>query len=381
MTRQTFATHFETLLRYWERARSDDGSGFNCWIGPDGSVRSFAYRPLVIQARLLYNYAEGLRFGHAFGADHARRLYEFITTCMRTPDGWYTSLRDGELYNAAGLDTYYNLFAVIGMARYAQAIGDPKVLAEAERLLLLIEDKTMPGDLATQGLLGLYGDARGWRSTSGMYSGDVVLHYLEALACLCDAGTKVDTAGRAAQIREFFNAKVLDRERMVIYGWFRGSFDAPYNTPGAHTSLGHALEWIDFFRCFPGLELDEEVERGLLQKSIDHGIGADGHYQNNYYLVEGRTAGVGEFWPHVEAIKTLNLAYAVHGAPYDDYFRLMARYYFERYVDDDGSVFSEIDRNGVVVDRCKGGMWKCDYHNVRMCIDVMTRDGGVLDKE
>jgi mannobiose 2-epimerase len=378
MTRQLFANHFEQLLRYWERARDADDGGFHCWIRPDGSVRQFSYRPLVIQARILYNYAEGLRFGHDFCAAPAQDVYTFITTRMRTSQGWYTSLRHGELYGADALETYRNLFVVIGMARYAQATGDATVLAEAERLLELIEAKTVPGDLATEGILGMSGNTDHWRSSTGMHSGDVALHYLEALACLRDAGSRIDCRARAAQLRQFFNAKILDRDLMVIYGWFNGSFDEPYNSPGAYTSLGHALEWIDFFRCFDGLELDEDVERGLLQKSIDHGINAEGHYENNFFLVEQRTGGVGEFWPHVEAVKTFNVAYGAYGPPYDRYCRLLAQYYFDHYVDHDGGVFSEIDRNGVVVDRDKGGVWKCDYHNVRMCVDVMTREKGVL---
>ena len=79
-----------------------------------------------------------------------------------------------------------------------------------------------------------------------------------------------------------------------------------------------------------------------------------------------------------EAIKTLNLAFSIYGPPYDGCFRLLARYYFSHYVDSDGGVFSEIDRNGVVTDRWKGSMWKCDYHSVRMCVDVIERPGGVL---
>lgn len=377
MTRADFAAHLLDLLRYWEHARDPRG-GFHTWRKPDGAIASRSHQSLVMQSRLLYNYAEGQHCGHAFCAPIAEAQYQFVRERMRVPDGWYASLHEDALLTPATLDSYANLFVVIGLARYARAARRADVLEEAERLLQLIEARTIAGDFSRDGMVSWSGAGRPRWGGPSQHSADTILHYLEALVCLRDAGTHLDVDARAAATRMLFMDRIFDADRLLVHGGFDGGFNRPEMGPGVAKSLGHGLEWIDFFRCFPALALDESVERGLLEKALTHGVGADGHFMNDYYVHECRTAGPGVFWPHVEAIKTLNLAYSVYGAPYDHYFRLLARYYFDHYVDSNGGVFSEIDRNGVVTNRWKGSMWKCDYHSVRMCLDVMERPGGVL---
>jgi mannose/cellobiose epimerase-like protein (N-acyl-D-glucosamine 2-epimerase family) len=378
-TREDFARHRESILRFWERARDGEDGGFHIWIGPDGVVWAHRHRSLLIQARLLYNYAEGMRAGFDFCADHAEYLFRFITTKMRTPGGWYGGIYEGELRSPEVLDAYDNLFVVIGMARYAQASGRTEPAEEAWRLFRTIEQQSVKGDLARTGVVGGMSRMMHRSASTESFSGNNNLHYLEALVCLRDAGIGGDLSGRAQAMREFFHARILDKEHMVVFDRFNQSYEQPWRGLGAHTSLAHGLEWIDFFRCMPGVALDESTERALLAKAIDHGVRPSGLFQDAYYIHEGKSAKGGMFWPQVEAIKTCNLATQIYGEQYREVCRRMAQYYFEHFIDSDGGVFSEIDRNGVVTDRTKGGYWKCDYHSMRMCVDAITRQGGAFD--
>ncbi len=377
-TREDFAKHRESILRFWERARDDEEGGFHIWIGPDGTVWKRRHRALLIQARLLYNYAEGIRAGLEFCHDHARHLYDFITTRMRTPGGWYGGIWENELRAPEVLDAYDNLFVVIGMARYAQATGRSDVAEETWRLFQTIEKVTIKGELAKTGVVGGISRMMHRSSSTESFSGNNNLHYLEALVCLRDAGIGGDHTGRAQAVREFFHARILDKEHMVVFDRFHAGYDQPWRGVGAHTSLAHGLEWIDFFRCMPGAQLDEATEQALLSKAVEHGIRPSGLFQDAYYIHEGRSAKGGMFWPQVEAIKTLNLATRIYDSSYREICLRMAGYYFEHYIDSDGGVFSEIDRNGVVTDRTKGGYWKCDYHSMRMCVDAVEREGGAF---
>lgn len=149
-----FAQHRESILRYWERARDNQEGGFHAWILPDGTLWKHRARSAMIHGRLLYNYSEGMLAGLEFCAGHAAHIYDYVTRQLRTPGGWYAGMYEGELRGAEVLDTYDNLFVVIGMARYAQASGRADVSAEVWRLFRLIEDIAIKGDLARDGVVG-----------------------------------------------------------------------------------------------------------------------------------------------------------------------------------------------------------------------------------
>ncbi len=380
VTRARFAQHREQILRFWERARDSDAGGFHTDIDATGTVHGSDLRSLLVQARLLYNYAEGMRAGLGFATEHAEHLYEFLTTRLRTENGWYASRRGDRWIRPEQLDSYTNLFVVIGMARYAQAAMRREVLEEAWRLFEVIENDAITDHPAEDGVRGtmVHNPIPGRHRGATRFSGNVNLHYLEALARLADADIGMDLQPRVLTLRTFFLRHILDPERMITYDRFHGGFDRPWAEPGACVSLGHSLEWLDFFRCFPGLELDERLEQGILECAAREGVRDNGLFEDAYYLTEGRCAGDAEFWPQVEAVKTFNRAASVYGEPYGEIARKLAAYYFEHFVDSDGGVFTAVALNGVVTSRTKGSHWKCDYHSMRMCVDVMEREDGAF---
>lgn len=374
----------EDILRYWLRARDEDGAGFNCWIGPTGHVRGTHYNSLIINSRLLYNYAEGIRAGHDFCEEPARFLYDYIMGPLRCDEGWHTSFYHGERSPSEGFGTYDNLYVVIALARYSMATGDRALLDQAWQLFRLIEEHTITGRLEECGLLGNWGggDRRGRRGRRGSvhtYSGNTNLHYLEALGCLAAAGIEEDLSDRVRALREFFLSYIWDEGRGVVHDMFFDGYATPWTGPGARTSLAHGLEWFGFFREFEGLSLPAETERRILSMALEHSVLEDGFFQDAFYMVEGRTAGFAQFWTQSEAVLGFHVARAVYGEEYEDALMRLTNYYFDHFVDEDGSIFSEIDRNGVVVDRDKGDVWKADYHSVRMCVDAINRDGDWFD--
>ena len=367
---RSFGHHFETILRYWERCHDPIAGGFHHRIDSTGSVIPSSHRIILVQARLLYNYAEGVRAGLGFCRTHADHLYDHITTRHRTPGGWYSSLLDGALYAPDGLDTYMNLFVVIAMARYAQATGRSEARAEAWRLFRQIEDKTIPGSLRTDGILGCWGTGDRFFAPMGRFAGNNVLHYLEAINCLRDAGHTEEQLGRRVfEVRELFLTRILDPRETVAFDAFENSFQTPCRVPGTYASLAHGLEWFGFFREWPGAELPAETERAILEKALTHAVQADGHFTDQFYLTEGRCAGPASFWTQAEAVKAFGLAARLFNGPYREAFRRTADFYFTKFVDADGGVFSAVDRNGVVTSRMKGHAWKADYHSLRMCVE------------
>ena len=378
MNATTFRSHMEGILRFWQRARDDKGGGFSTWIGPDGVVYQNNRKELLTQGRLLYNYAEGMLAGMSFCSHEAAHVYDFMTSRLRSDDGWYCSLQHDEHCPPSGFDTYLNLFVVIGMARYAQASGRAEVLDEAWRLFRLLEKRTVEPPMAVNGVMSRWMTERSC-GTGAMYSGNVNLHYLEALGVLRDAGLDEDLTPCVDEMRTFFLDHILEEGGRFTYDRFDGSYSNPRRAAGARVSLAHGLEWIAFFREFPGQELEASLERGLLDSVSDSGIQEDGFLADGFFLPERRTAGPAWFWPQMEAVLAYNMAHAIYGEPYGRTCRQLADYYFKHLVDTDGVAFRAVDRNGVVLDRGKGGYWKMGYHAVRMCVDVMNRPGGAFD--
>ena len=364
-----FHRHFEGILRYWERCRDREQGGLHHLIDATGTVQPGPNRVLLIQSRQLYNYAEGLRAGFDFCREPAEHLFQYHLSALRTPGGWYTSLMDGKQFSPNGLDTYMNLFVVLAMARYAQASGRADVRAEAWRLFRLIEEKTIPGDLRRDGVLGCWGEGERGFAPIGKYAGNNVLHYLEALVCLRDAGLENQLGDRVFAVRDFFLARILDPREFVTFDAFRGGFHDPDRRPGAYASLAHGLEWFGFFREWPGAELPESTERAILDKALNHAVQPNGAFMDQFYLTERRCAGAASFWTQSEGVKAFGLAARLFGEPYGAAFRRTAEFYFTKFLDADGGVFSAVDRNGVAVSRMKGHAWKADYHSLRMCVE------------
>jgi mannose/cellobiose epimerase-like protein (N-acyl-D-glucosamine 2-epimerase family) len=208
----------------------------------------------------------------------------------------------------------------------------------------------------------------------GQYAGNNVLHTLEAIICLRDAGFEAQLGRHVFDLREFFLARILDPVEFVTFDAFREGFHDPDRRPGAYASLAHGLEWFGFFREWPGAELPCDVERAILDKARLNAVQPDGAFADQFFLTERRCAGHASFWTQSEAVKAFGLAARHFGEPYGDAFRRTADFYFAKFLDADGGVFSGVDRNGVAVSRMKGHAWKADYHSLRMCTEGMRHE-------
>lgn len=379
VTRELFRSHSEGVLDFWQRARDNEDGGFYCDIAADGTVVRCPYRALLVQTRLLHNYSMGTLAGVSFAREHADHLYEFITSRLGTEHGWYASLLRGELDHPEVLNTYDNVFVVIAFARYALATGRRDVLDEAWQCLEVVEEAAVEGDMASSGLISFDPEHGSSGSMTRMYAANYALHYIEALACLRDVRQDAAITRRAERIREFFMSRILDHGRNVTRDHFETGYDSPCSGPDACSYLGHSLEWIDFFRCFPGLELGEEIERGIYGRVAAAGVKSNGMFVNKYLLETNRAVGGSVFWGQMEAIRAYDLAYSLYGSPYDEVFHRLCCFYFGRFVDTDGGVFCGFSADGDLTLDHKGNSWKCGYHAVRMCSGVISRPGGVLE--
>ena len=376
--------HFSGILRNWSQRWDADSGGFHSSVGGDGALRRRGdYRALLIQARLLYNFSEGLLHGYDEHVGLAKRTFRYLIDELRDESGWFTSKgrspwqRPGET-TVLG-DPYTNLFVVIACAKYFKASHVEEAAQVGLDLFQLINEQCAADNIALHGIKA-HCRPGGERSRDGRhdYSGNVMLHYLEALVQLADVDLGEETHQRLADVRSLFLDYIYDADHAICHDNFNGSFQEPRVEHG-RSSQGHALEWIDFFRAIDAYALPEEVERNLLDTIAQRAIDPETHlFINTYFYDERKSAGGVDFWGQPEACKTYNLATHVYGGRYAEIGRHLLQAYFSRCVDSDQGVFYELDRNGVITSRHKGSSWKCDYHSLRMCVDLMDRQGGFL---
>ncbi|NRA39856.1 MAG: AGE family epimerase/isomerase [Planctomycetes bacterium] len=373
--------HFQGILTNWGARWDSQVGGIPATVRPDGTVRESARRALLIQARCLYNFSEGIAHGEHACSDLAAQLFDYLCGQLRSVHGWFCSLgSDGELQGQDGLFAYDNLFMVIACARYARVAKDPKTAAAAlqvaQDLFALIDDVCGNGDLAEGGILSRGGEEQNNRQQMRLYSGNVMLHYLEAAVNVRLAGVEAADQ-KISDLRTFFLRYIYDEQGSLTLDHFRDGFKKPRAQQGASTTMGHSLEWIDFFRVCDRFHLPEKVERSIFESVRKRGVQESGLFVNHFYLSEMRSAGSCDFWGQAESIKAYNIAASLYGYPYADTARNLLEAYFKYFVDTDHGVFNEVDPNGVVLSRMKGYSWKCDYHSLRMCVDIMDREGGI----
>ena len=385
LSRADVTAHLSGILQNWSQRWDVDDGGFHCSVRANGDLyRRGDYRALLIHARLLYNFSEGMLHGFDY-SDIAAQTFRYLLDTLQTEQGWFQSIGRSPWQRGGGtrpgLNAYNNLFVVIAFAKYFKATQSEQAAEAALSLFDLINDRCRGDNLAENGIIAYWDpESESEQSSRYKYSGNTMLHYLEALVQLADVKIGDDVPQRLTDMRTLFLNCIYDEERAVAHDYFDGSFAQPY-TDGGHTSQGHALEWIDFFRAIDGYALPEAVERNLLDSIAERAIDSETSlFVNMYYYNEAKSAGAVDFWGQPEAVKTYNLATQVYGNDYAEIGQRLLQAYFGYLVDEDQGVFYELDRNGVVTERRKGSSWKCDYHSLRMCVDLLDRQGGFLDE-
>ncbi|MFW5830425.1 MAG: AGE family epimerase/isomerase [Planctomycetota bacterium] len=366
--------HFHALIDFWGSKRIPDHPGFHSLF--DHQARNILpqLENVLMQGRLLYVFAEGIRAGHEQASEHARYLLALLPERYRNDRGWYCSRYDGSFCNPHILDSYSNLFVVMGLARYHQATGDAWAGMEAWRLFRCIETVCSNGALADGGILGHNDEADRligyFKSGTCMpkYSGNVLLHYLECLARLQDAGLGEDLAQRAQQLRALFLRHTYCQDHGCTVDYYDGGWDR-YDLHRTG-QLGHTMEWVDFFSSFPEARLPEALERRILDDAVRLGLRANGIFQSNYYFRQRCCGGLTDFWMQPEATKVFNMAAGWYGEPYAEAALRCWRAYREFFIAPDGGVYYQIDGDGVIVNEIKGSAWKCDFHAIRMLADL-----------
>jgi mannobiose 2-epimerase len=375
----------QDILPWWSRRMLDPEGGFYGQINSYGVLMPHAPRGAVMHARILWAFSAAYRLlgdrEYLAVATHAKRYLI---------DKFYDH-RFGGVYwsvNADGtpLDTkkqFYALgFAIYGLSEYARVTGDGEALDYAVKLFQSIEEHSFDS------LRGGYIEActREWGEIADPRLSDkdaperktmnTHLHILEPYTNLHRVWPNERLTGQLRGLVELFLKRIEQPSHHL--GLF---FDNDWHIREDGISYGHDIE-ASWLLLEAAIELGDETH---IIKVKEHskeialaaleGLNPDGSM--NYHLhKEGHTDTERHWWVQAEAVVGQFYLWKFHGMKN----MLGHAYHTWEYIRD-----HLLDHNGgewwwsaypdgrINLAEDKAGLWKCPYHNGRMCMELLER--------
>lgn len=375
------------ILRFWlEHAPDTERGGFVGFMSDDGAVVPDAPKGGILNARILWTFSaawRALEQGPCRAA--AERAAEYVQAHFLDPEhgGVYWMVDAAGRPLDARKHVYAQAFAIYGLAEHYRATGHGPSLAAAGALYELIERH------ASEPSGGYYeAFARDWRRLDDVRlseddpderrSMNTHLHVLEAYANLYRAAPDADVLARIAALVELFLDRIYDPAERRLHQFFDDDW-APRRDV---ISYGHDIEasWL----VLDAAEITGDI--GLRGRAVEMAVGlADAVLERGYdprggLYNTGTVAGVTdtdkEWWPQAEAIVGFLNAYELTGRE-EFVDAAVATWAFTRahIVDATGGDWHRrVSAEGALRPGWeKIGPWKCPYHNLRACLEVMAR--------
>ena len=415
------------ILRFWlDKMVDHDNGGFYGRIDGSGQLHPEAEKGAILNARILWAFSAAYRvLSHL--SPLTSHLSEYLEAATRAKDYLIEHFIDREYggvywsldYKGNPLDTkkqFYAIgFAIYGLSEYARATGDREALDYAIQLYECIEEHAF--DQAYNGYIEAC--TREWGEIADMRlseldanypkSQNTHLHIIEPYTnlyrCLKEMQTAtscnyvpaigavlpVDVAapvellahveGSLRNLINIFTDKILNPETHHLdlffeMDWTRGA--------GRLESYGHDIE-CSWLMHEAALVLDDpkvlrKVEQVVCQvaEASEKGLRPDGSMIHEANLDTGHVDDDLHWWVQAEnVVGWVNIyQYFADEAALDKAERCW-QYIKTQLIDyENGEWFWSRRPDGTLntVDD-KAGFWKCPYHNSRMCLEIIEREG------
>jgi mannobiose 2-epimerase len=388
------------LLPFWrERSVDRERGGFIAEMANDGTLRPEAPKGLILNARLLWTFAKLYRqLGDERDLELAKRAHEYLEKRFRDREHggylWRVD-RDGRPLEGSK-KVYGQAFSIYALSELYLATGATEALEAARGVYELIE-RHAHDDRSGGYLEALAAD---WSATSELRLSDrdmneaksmnSHLHLLEAYASLLRAAPSPGVARRLRELIDLFDRHILDRQPGPGRNHLRHFFDERWKVRSETYTYGHDIEaaWLlsEAGEVLGDEGLEAAVHRWAVEiarTTLEEALDADGGLAYG-----GRDGAVidpnREWWCQAEAVVGFWHAYRLTG---EVAFAIAAAQVWgfieRRVVDrDHGEWFWRVAADGSVDGgEPKVSEWKGPYHNIRMCLQMMSfiDDGNGLE--
>lgn len=376
------------IAPFWlEHAPDERHGGFRGLITNDLRVEERAEKGAVLNARILWTFSRAF---HLYGEPAFRRMAERAHAYLaayftdRVHSGVYWTVNHEGRPADTKKRTYAQAFALYGLTEFHAATGDAASLDAAFRIFRLLETRCR--DRECDGYYETF--ERDWAVAADQRLSEVDadelksmnthLHVLEAYAALAQVTGDAEVRARLSALVEIF----LDRIVHPAGTHLRMFFDEAWACRSTRRSFGHDIEasWLlcEAAKVLGDAEAQARVSDAALRlaRSVrDAGLDADGGLL--YEADEGHVTDADKhWWPQAEAVVGFLNAYQLGGG--SDFLRAAERVwgFVERCLLDreHGEWFWKTSRGGRPARELpKVSLWKCPYHNGRMCFEATRR--------
>ena len=407
------------ILRFWlDKMQDQEHGGFYGRIDGTGILHPEAEKGAILNARILWSFSAAYRvLGNQEYLEAATRAKDYIIEHFIDPE--YGGVYWRVDYQGNPLDTkkqFYAIgFAIYGLTEYARATDDREALDYALQLFDCIEEHAF--DREHNGYIEAM--TRDWKPIADMRlseldanfpkSQNTHLHIIEPytnlLRCLkelqakesCDyvpaigsvlpvgISVPIETIlcveGALRNLIDIFTDKILNPETHHLdlffeMDWTRGA--------GHLESYGHDIEcsWLmhEAALVLGDQKVLDKVEKVVREvaKASEKGLRPDGSMIHEANLDTGHVDDDLHWWVQAENVVGWYNLYQHFGD--EDALKKAVRcwhYIKDNLIDyKNGEWFWSRHPDGSLntVDD-KAGFWKCPYHNSRMCLEIIERNG------
>ncbi|MBR6106898.1 MAG: AGE family epimerase/isomerase [Oscillospiraceae bacterium] len=378
------------ILPFWMNLRDPRG-GFFGQVTHALTLHRDAPKGIILHARILWTFSAAyLRFREPQYLEAARHACDFLQQAWDMEHGgfYWSMTADGKPFETNKY-AYCSAFCIYGLTLYSEAAGDRDALALALKAFDCIEERFAQRcgyiEAFTENWLPLENDHLSEHDLHAAKTMNTTLHLIEAYAELYRV-TKYAYIGEALHklLRLIADEIYQPDERML--GVF---FDGNLSLLGDLHSYGHDIEasWLLDHACdCLGKKRVTAEFRTLDYTLANHVYEAafrDGALYNERFMQDIDKTRV--WWVQAEGVLGfLNAAKTAEllkkdSAAADRFISgtltlwdSIKAYQIDRRPG--GEWFSEINTDGTPRPECDmAGLWKCPYHNSRMCLEVIRR--------
>lgn len=376
------------ILLFWNSLRDNENGG---WYGEmDSSLKidKQAVKGVILHSRILWFYSNVyMMIKNPMYLDNARHAFEFLCEKCYDKDygGVYWSVNYDGSVNDDMKHSYCQAFFIYAISSYYRASGDKKALELAYAVMELVEKNFADGvayreKLSRDLTRELANDELSENGLMADKTMNTTLHLMEAYTELYLADKKPEVMERLKFQLNVMYDKIYDSEGSRL----RVFFDKDMNEIGDVHSFGHDIEatWlVDRALDVIGDEAYAEKFREM-NKRIVANIAKVAYDNETGSLLNETDKGVVNrkriWWVQAESVVGFLNAYQMGygGTEYLDKAIHIWDYIKNNFCDKrgGGEWHSELDDSGTpdpsknIVD-----MWKCPYHNGRMCLEAIRR--------
>ncbi len=375
------------ILDYWEKFSPDIRNGG--FLGEVDILNQPDYNAPkggVLNARILWSFSAAFAFTqNPVHKNLAQRAYEYICRYFldQKSGGTYWSLNaDGTVLDGRK-QTYGLAFTLYAFAEYFKITSENEVLEQAQKLFFELEEHAF--DPKNGGYWEAF--SQNWEKLDDVRLSEkdrndpktmnTHLHIIEAYANLYQIWPDALLKKRIIHLLEVFEKHIINPKTWQLQLFF----DAQWLSQSAAYSYGHNIEasWLLY-------ESAEIIEDAILQEkwseiaikmadATSEGCQPDGSLLHEYDPETKHTDTHREWWVSAEGmVGYLNVFQLKNNREYmhrvEGFWDFIKKHLLDL---QNGEWFWGVDDAYRKVNEGKVSFWKCPYHNVRACLEILKR--------